>query len=217
MVTMLDPGSGGLPAPEAAKFTPGAPLGLPPAQEQTLYGKPLAGAEAASPMMKAFGGVMEQAQAQYSKLAETATRLGVVRQEMDKLVAMGDQVTQENVVSAAGLLVAHGIGAVPMATLLADMPKSGEALQDWLRQQDQIIHQNEQKIQMPLAQARHQLAMAGLHNLVGHMAEAHGAKSAEGQGPLGPQGGAPAAAALSPPVSNDLAPASGGQEAPSAG
>lgn len=213
MVTMLDPGGGGLPAPQEPKSTP--PRSVGPEQDAALYGKPLAGAPpSGSPMMQAFGSMLGQAKAHYSKLEETSIRLGVVRQEMDKLVAMGDQVSQEDVVSAAGLLVAHGIGAVPMATLLADMPTGGEALQAWLRQQDQIIHQNEAQIKAPLAEARHQLAMVGLHNLVGHMAEARNARDAQAAGPLAPQGGAASAAPPQLPVSNDLAAVP--QEAPSA-
>jgi hypothetical protein len=148
-------------------------------------------------MMQAFGGELTRANAQYDKLAESRQRLDVVREQLDKLTALGDTVSSEDVVDAAAEMVAHGLGALPMATLLADMPAGGQALQSWLQQQDQQVRQREAALARPLKLAQHQLAVAGLHNLTGHMAEAHNAAQAQAQGPLGasgpPQGGSPPA------------------------
>lgn len=209
----LEPGAGGLVSPTAVKSNPMATPS--PQQAEALYGQ---SPPEVSPMMQAFGGVLDQAKAQYQKLTDFDQRLKAVRTQLDQLVAKGDTVNTEDLIDAGAELVAHGIGAVPVATLLADAPTTGEALQAWLKQQDQTVTRQEAALQKPLAMARHQMAVAGLHNFVGHMAEAQAQQATgaagpqAGGGPLGPTGGPPAAA--EPPESEPtggLSPAVGGE------
>lgn len=155
----LEAGSGGPVAPEKTGSNPLDISGAPPS------------AAPLSDMMQHFGGAQDQAAARYSKMKAAVATLSSVRKEMDGLVALHDTVSQEDVVKAAGRLVASGLGAVPVAGLLADMPPDGEALQRWVQQQDQGVTVREQQAERALALTRHELGLVALRNIIGHSAE----------------------------------------------
>lgn len=102
--------------------------------------------------------------------------LAKVREQMDKLTALADTVTQDDVVEAAGKLVGAGLGSVAVAGILASMPEDGEALQGWVRQQDQQIVQREAQAVRALQLTRHQLGVTAMKSIIGHSAEQHAAQ-----------------------------------------
>lgn len=152
----------------------------------------------ASAMMQHFGGRLEQAQAQYQRMKESQARLVAVRKELDRLVALGDTATSEDLVKAGSGLVACGLQAVAIATLLADAPDSGPELQTWIEQHDAASRQREAQNAQALAVTRHELGSAALRTLMGH--------GAEQAGQAGQAGSPPA------PAGNDMS-----MEAPNAG
>ncbi len=140
-------------------------------------------APAVHPMLGHLAAVHDQAKATYDKLQESDGRLRAVRTQLDSLTKLGDMVSQEDVVKAAGHLVGSGLGAAALAGLLSEMPADGEALQAWVQQQDQAVGQREAMASQQLALARHQMGVAALRQLIGHAAAPHGDELA---GPSGP-------------------------------
>jgi hypothetical protein len=91
------------------------------------------------------------------------------RKELDKLSALGDSVTPEDVIESAARQVASGRDPVQLATSLADMPQNGgEALATWVKQKDQMVQQAEAHMGMIEPHARHMMGVAALHKLIGH-------------------------------------------------
>jgi hypothetical protein len=127
-----------------------------------------------------------QANAQWDKLKSASGQLDSMRTELDKLVAMGDVVTGDDVLKSAGRMVAAGQSAKVMAGLLADMPSDGPSLQQWIGQQDARIRQQEQQVASASAQARHQVAVTGLHVLHAYGTLGEPASPQAGPGPASP-------------------------------
>jgi hypothetical protein len=152
----LAPGSGGPVAPE-------------PAVESGVLPQPV---PAPSPMASHFGSAQDQVALQYQRMQKATAMLRRVRGEMDKLMALADTVKQEDVVEAAGRMVADGLGSVQVAGILATMPQDGEALQAWVRQQDLGIQHREGQAERALALVRHELGLAAFRSIIGHSAEA---------------------------------------------
>ncbi len=129
------------------------------------------GAPAGSPEDGLLGWLQaahDQTASRFAKLQEADARLRAVRMAMDELVKLGDTVDQEDVVKAAGELVKAGLGAAPIASMLADMPEQGEALQAWIAQQDQQVRAREQQLSVVTGLARHQMGVSALRVLTGH-------------------------------------------------
>lgn len=124
-----------------------------------------------SPMMGHFGDLQDQAALRFQRMQEATSKLAVVRKELDGLTALGDMVTQDDVVKAASGLVAAGLGSVQVAGLLADMPDSGPALQAWVAQHDKQTQVREAQAQQALAVTRHQMGLTALRHLMGASAE----------------------------------------------
>lgn len=117
-----------------------------------------------------------QMAAHSAKLGEADQTLQKTRGELAKLASMGDAVTPEDVIKGAGALVAHGLSPIAMASLLADMPEGGVALQGWVQQHLQGLEQREQQLSQVQGQVRHQQTQAALHLLArDHVAQSAGA------------------------------------------
>jgi len=149
----------------------------------------------------------------YKKLTEAKTLLDKVRAGMDSLAALGDMVSHEDVVKEAGKLVAAGLDPSAMASILADMPPEGEALQAWVTQHDQQIAQREQQLEQVQGLVRHEMGTSAMKVLsLAHLKEGLGAHLA---GALGPQAPGAAPEGSSPlPSGNALGAPPPGQGGP---
>lgn len=112
----------------------------------------------------------DQAKAGYEHLVSARDGLDRTREQLAGLVKMGLAVTTDDVVKAAGSLVSSGnTTAHQMATILAGMPtKPGQALTDWVSQQEQTAAANEAKLGPLVDVARHHLGLSALRLAVGH-------------------------------------------------
>lgn len=124
--------------------------------------------EGHAPLQAGIMAAHGQAAAQVGKLKQATAMAGHISGELDTLAAMGDQVTPEDVIKGAGVLVGHGADPMQMATLLADMPQGGEALASWLQQHAQQLQQTTAGLQQQLAVARHTAGVAALHGIAMH-------------------------------------------------
>lgn len=143
----LEAGMGAAVAPKPPREAPGAPP-EPSLQEY-------------------FAGQSQSALARYEKLAEADKRLKSVREELDRLLRLGDMISEDDVVEAGAGLVAAGLTAPAVAGLLADMPETPAALQSWVQQHDQQVKAREAQLDQVLTLARHELALTGFKSLAG--------------------------------------------------
>ncbi len=141
--------------------------------------------------------------AQYQKTNEVGDLLKATRAELDKLVALGPNVSVEDVMKGAGQILAAGGDETQLLSMIANsqspMPQGGEALASWVKQQDTMVAQREAQFAPAQASAQHQLGVSAMHLLAGH-ALADRAKGSQGAmpGPVGPQP-QPAGPAGTPP------------------
>lgn len=118
----------------------------------------------------------QQAKATTAKINQASTTLDSVRNELDKLVAMGDSITSDDVLEGMSKLVAGGVDPKQLLSMIAGnpdsgvppMPESGEALAGWIGQQDQLIKTNEAQASKAQAIAQHQQGVAAMRLLAGH-------------------------------------------------
>lgn len=171
-VNTLEPGYAGLPAPS------------PKDQEANALGSSLPKSEP-SEMMQGFQTSLQSSAAKFKKLQELDNQLSATRKQVDHLVALGDTVTTEDVIDAASEMVAAGMGAVEVASILADMPDSGEALQKWVAEQDQKVAGLEAQVGELLAGARFKMGTDALQTIIGASIEDHEQKRALARAPLG--------------------------------
>lgn len=143
-----------------------------------------------------------KARAQLDKLEQIAARQSAVKEQLEFLGSLGDLVSEEDVVSAAGRIVSAGVPSMSIATMLADAPmqQGGEALAQWVAGQAQQFAAKEQQMNQVLGVVRHQTGLAALRML-----------AAMSFGDLAQ--GAPGAA----PIDNPLAPQGPGLMGPEAG
>lgn len=118
--------------------------------------------------MAVLQGHLDQAQARLKVADKAAKHLGIIKGELEKLVMMGDTVTQEDVVEGAGRLVAQGLPELEIAGLLADMPENSQALQAWVAGHLQGVVMNEAKLGPAHGLARHETGMAALRLITAH-------------------------------------------------
>ena len=144
------------------------------------------GSPAVGPAPPTLADAHEMAKARYAKTAAADSILTSIRTELDQLTKLGDTVTSEDVIQSAGRLVASGATPMEMASLLADMPEGGQALANWIAQQDQAVTQREAQVAPLHALARHQVGVTGLHSLMQQMQ----AGPSAGPAPLPMTGGA---------------------------
>lgn len=155
--------------------------GAPPAGATAMGGPAGEAAEILAFMQQGH----DQQAARYKKLKEARAMADHVRNGLDVLAAMGDQVSQEDVTKEAAKLVAEGFPAAEAAGFLAEMPENGQALQGWVSQMDQTYRQNEEKLTLMTDLVRHQMGVSamkvlGAHAMVGHHMQ-------QQAGPAGPQ------------------------------
>lgn len=137
-----------------------------------IPGTPQAGGQGNTPMpmenqiASAANAAHARVRAFYDKIQESRNTLGHVRQEMDRLMKMGDMVTEEDVIQGAGRLVGHGLGAERLAEMLATMPTTGgQALAGWVAQQDSTVSAAEFRVKHQEIGAAHALGTAALRGL----------------------------------------------------
>jgi hypothetical protein len=133
----------------------------------------------------------DMTKAKYDKLAASKSMLEKVMKELMPLTKMGDTVSQDDVIKAAGKLVGHGLGASAVAGILADMPPDGQALAAWVAQHVIGIQQREQQLKPLLTAASHELGVHALQLLAAH--SIHGQAGAPTGLPAPPAGAEPAA------------------------
>lgn len=118
---------------------------------------------AADPLTQQTQQQHDGAKAVYDQLTKAKGMLDHMRREMDQLVQKGDTVSPDEVVSAAGRVVGHGVGAREMAMMLADMPQmAGQGLAAWLAAHDQGVRQQEAHVAQMLQVAAHRYGVAGV-------------------------------------------------------
>jgi len=141
----------------------------------------------------------------YTKITNADRMLSRIREEMDKLTTMGDTVSPEDVIAAAGRVVGHGVPAREMATLLAGMPvQAGQGLASWVQQQNQMVQQQEAEVSRVRELALHQMGVSAVRAMAaGDMINRRKQSSAM-LGPLAPGGNQ---AIASTPTAGALAPA----------
>lgn len=121
----------------------------------------------------------------YNKLVDADRMLGHIRNEMDKLVTLGDAVTPDDVIGAAGRVVGHGVPAREMATILADMPLSaGQGLAAWIAQNDMLVAQQEGQVAQTMRIAGHHMAVSGMRVLAANAVQDHARRIAAPAGQL---------------------------------
>jgi hypothetical protein len=149
----------------------------------------------------------------YRKLQQAKATFDHIRVEMDKLVEMGDTVSPEDVVAAAGRVVGHGVPAGDMASLLAQMPTmAGQGLAAWLAQQDQAVRAQELHVEQVSRIAQGRLAASAFRGLAAEHVMQRGRERTAANALM--QRGAPAAAPGSSPGALGAAPAGGGMPQP---
>lgn len=154
-------------------------------------GNPLAPASQQSALPSSHGKIADfisqahsAASAQVQKLTEARSLADAIRSAMDGVVALGDNVTPEDVIKGAGSIVGKGGDPMQLASLLADMPQGGQALAAWVQQHDQVLGQQEKAIDQKLAVARHGAGTAALHLLaMNHIASKFGTPAAQAPAP----------------------------------
>lgn len=102
----------------------------------------------------------------YGKLQEARGKMDVIQNALAKLMSMGDMVKQEDVIKAAGKIVAAGVDAKGIAAMLADMPDKGELLAPWIAQHKEQIDQKEQQLDEVTHSVRHQLGVQSMQQLM---------------------------------------------------
>lgn len=109
---------------------------------------------------------LNTATARFNKVSQSMQMLEAVRKEFDKLTAMGDTVSMDDVIKGAGVLVSRGLSAPAIAGILADAPDNPQALQAWVSRLDNAVIQQTAQREMELKLTRHAMAVAGLKSLV---------------------------------------------------
>jgi hypothetical protein len=138
------------------------PLGNP------MQPQPAAGSMAGNPHEQLIAGMTAQhatARAKLDKIDETAAKQRAVREQLDHLMTLGDLVDERDLVRSASKIVAAGIEPMAVASLLADAPSGGEALQSWIAGQEQQFRQREAQLGAIQGMARHETGLAALRLL----------------------------------------------------
>lgn len=124
-----------------------------------------------SGMMKHFGSRQDQAAARFDKMKEAKQQIDAVLDAFGHLTDLQDTVQVRDVVKACAGIVAAGVPAVQMATILADMPEQPGQLQAWVKDEFDKAQQAEKTIDHGLQVTRHGLLTSALEHLIGHSAE----------------------------------------------
>ncbi len=164
MSNLLTSGSGALPAPSPDDQKAVPPMAMP--------------APGPSDMQQHFTSAEDVAEEKFKKISEAASQLGALRRALDKLGALGDTVTTDDLVEAAGDLVANGIPAVQIAATLAEAPEQPAQLQAWVAEQSQKLEPAEAQVAEAKKAAGLALGSAAFKGILVHSAEDHFQKRA---------------------------------------
>jgi hypothetical protein len=146
------------------------------------------------PLISGMTALHDMTRAKYDKLAEAKGLLEKIKKELLPLAKMGDTVSQDDVIKAAGKIVGHGLGAGAVAGLLADMPQDGQPLAAWVAQHLLGIQQREQQLAPVLTGIQHELGVHSLQLLAAHSIHGGPQVPTPGEGnPLTQVGPGPAA------------------------
>lgn len=125
----------------------------------------------------------------HTKVSNADRMLKVIRAEMEKLTAMADTVSPEDVIAAAGRVVGHGVPAKDMAQLLASMPaQAGQGLAAWISQQNQMVQQQEAEVARVREISAHRVALSAFENAAASDMTHRARQGALQMGPLAPGG-----------------------------
>lgn len=110
----------------------------------------------------------DQARDMFDATGKAVSHIAYMKSEFTKLAGKGAALTGEDVIDAAGRMVARG-GVTPqeMSSALADLPPGGQALQAWVQQHLQKYTQMVQQVQVSHDVVRHEVGMSGLRHLTG--------------------------------------------------
>lgn len=141
---------------------------------------------------------IDQLEQNFDRGQQAKQTLGVAREGMDGLLALGENVTMKDLVKVGAKLVAEGLDPTAIASLLADAPQGNSLLlAEWIQQQDIELHQREAQLKFVNRSLGYQLGVAGMKMV------ARGASAAAGS--LGgaepsavPTGSLPAAPLVAP-------------------
>jgi len=136
----------------------------------------------------------------YTKITNADRMLSRIREEMDKLTNMGDTISPEDVVAAAGRVVGHGVPAREMATLLAGMPvQAGQGLAAWIQEQNALVQQQEAEVARVREIALHKMGVSAVRSMAAGDVINQARQASSVLGPLAP-GGNQAIAPQAPPA-----------------
>ena len=109
----------------------------------------------------------DQSKAQMSSLQKKVSQMKAIRGEFDRLMSLGDTISPEDVIEAAGSLVGAGFGPDEIASMLSQAPLQGggQALAQWVAQDEAQVKQSEQQLQAAMKQQTIHLGIAGMTNL----------------------------------------------------
>ena len=130
---------------------------------------------------------------QYQQAKDATSVMTKVRKAMDKITALGDNVTFDDLIRMSGDLVIAGLDPKAVAALIADAPQGGDALHGWLQMHDQTLRQTEELGARAHAVQQHRLGVAAIHELMAHhLAEGQGQQPIAAAAPASPNSlGAP--------------------------
>lgn len=168
MSNSLTPGNGGLPAP-----APSDQQAVPPGGNQ-LAGPP----PGPSQMQQHFSSAEDAAAAKFGKLKEAKAKMDVTLKEFGKLTALGDTVDMDDLMEAASGMVAAGVPAVAIASMLAEAPEQQSQLQAWVAEQLAKIEPQAQQLDQAFSGAGYDLGLTAMKSIMASSAEDHFAKRA---------------------------------------
>lgn len=123
----------------------------------------------------------------FQKLVQADRMLSTIRGEMDKLALMGDTVSPEDVIAAAGRVAGHGVPARELASILAEMPsQAGQGLSAWVTQQDQALTLQEAHVRQMRSIAAYRMGLSNLRVTAAEDIMNRGKRAAVSMGALGP-------------------------------
>lgn len=109
---------------------------------------------------------IDAARARFDVAQKNFREMDLINSALEKLSEKGDMIEQEDVIKAASKLVAKGIEADSMASLLSTMPEKGEAIAGWLGQLSDFAAQQEVYLKEEMKEARFQLGVIGMRGLM---------------------------------------------------
>ena len=131
--------------------------------------------------------LLDKVRAQYDHISEVSSNLSMIGGKLEKLVKLGDVVTEDEIIKTAGEIVGKGLmPADQMAGLLADMPQNGggAALAKWVGVHAQEIAQQMEMVGRLKSDVQYQLGVNGSHVIKSAMGMPDEPPT-EGQAPAG--------------------------------